>query len=537
MSRIPARVALGGALVATLLVAGPAVTADPGRAAAGPPSDPARAQACAALASLQSPAFRVDASEWVNANTNQPGHCLFRVTLDPRTSGIEGLTYGTGIELRMPLDWNGRMLVQGGGGLNGTLNAAVGNVPGQPSALQRGFAVVSNDGGHRSRGMLDARWALDQQARLDFAYQSVERATREARSLVNRYYGRSPDYTYFMGCSTGGREAMLSAQRLPLLFDGVVAGDAAFNFTRLVMNQAWSLQVITRIAPKDANGKPDLSRTFTDEQLKGLSDAVLKKCDALDGLADGMINDFQACRFDPQEQVCDTARDPRGAQCLTNTQAAALRDVFGGARNSRGESLYGSTPIDTGIASPAWRSMHLGSNGSTPGNGTLGSETLRMYAMTPGNPDFDALKFDFDRDVARLTETAAINDAVGTQHDTFAGKGGRLIVYSGISDQGMYVGPLTSWYDRITPRDAGGPQSWARLFLVPGMLHCSGGQATDRFDMLEAIQKWVEQGQAPEHIIASGNAFPGRTRPLCPYPKVARYQGGNTEDAASFACR
>lgn len=524
-------------MVATLLVAGPGVTADPGRAAAAPPPDPVMAKACADLASQQSPAFRVDTSEWVNANANQPGHCLFRVTVDPRASGIEGLSYGTGIELRLPLDWNGRLLVQGGGGLNGSLNAAVGNVPGHPSALQRGFAVASNDGGHRSRGMLDARWALDQQARLDFAYQSVERTTREAKSLVNRYYGRSPDYTYFMGCSTGGREAMLSAQRLPLLFDGVVAGDPAWNFTRLVMNQAWNLQVVARIAPKGADGKPDYSRAFTDGQLKGVADAVLKKCDALDGLADGMINDYRACRFDPQEQVCDAARDPRGASCLTGAQAAALRDIFGGARNSRGESLYGSTPIDTGIAQPAWRSIHLGSNGGTPGNGTLGGETLRMYAMTPAQPDLDPLEFDFDRDVAHLTETAAINDATGTGHSTFAGKGGRLIVYHGISDQGMYTDPLTAWYDRITPREANGPQSWARLFLVPGMLHCSGGQATDRFDMLDAIQKWVEQGQAPEQVIASGTAFPGRTRPLCPFPKVARYVGGNPEDAASFACR
>jgi feruloyl esterase len=526
MPRIATRLAAAAIVAIALFIAQPGSSADP---------DPG--QRCTSLATLGTASFRVDASEWVKASERMPEHCLFRVTLDPRSSGIEGLAYGVGIELRLPLDWNGRLLVQGGGGLNGSLGTAVGQVAGQPSALQRGFAVVSNDGGHRGRGAVDARFAVDQQARLDFGYQAVERTTREAKSLLNRYYGRAPAYTYFMGCSTGGREAMLAAQRLPLLFDGVVAGDPAFNFTRLVMNQAWSLQVMTRLAPKDAAGKADLSRAFTDVQLQGVAAAVLQRCDALDGLADGIINDYRACRFDPQEQVCDAAKDPRGAACLTSAQAGALRDVFGGARNSRGESLYGNTPIDTGIASPAWRSIMLGANGNPPGNATLGGDTLRMYAMTPPDPQFDTLKFDFDRDVARLTETAAINDAVATLHNAFAGRGGKLIVYHGLSDQGMFTGPLTDWYDRITPRDAGGPQAWARLFLVPGMLHCAGGQATDRFDMLTAIQEWVEKGNAPEQVIASGNAFPGRTRPLCPYPKVARYRSGNPEDATSFACQ
>jgi feruloyl esterase len=500
-------------------------------------AEPAPQQNCNNLAQLRTERFRVDTAEWVRSSAQLPEHCLFRVTLDPRPSGIEDLSYGTGIELRLPLDWNGRLLFQGGGGLNGVLGNATGNVPDQPSALQRGFAVVATDSGHRGRSGIDARFAVDQQARLDFAYQALERTTREARTLLNRYYGRLPDYTYFMGCSTGGREAMQVAQRLPTLFDGVVAGNAAFNFTRLVANQTFSLQTITRIAPRNADGKPDLSRAFTDAQLKGVSDAVLQRCDALDGLADGMINDFRACRFDPEVQVCDATKDARGAACLTRTQAEALRTVFGGAKNSRGESLYGSQPFDTGIAQPAWRSMHLGANGNPPANASLGRDTLTMYAMTPPAPGFDTLQFDWDKDWPRLAEIAAINDAVATLHNTFADRGGKLIIYHGLSDQAMFAGPLIDWYERIMPRDANGPQSWARLFMVPGMLHCAGGQATDRFDMLSAIQAWVEKGQAPDRVVASGRAFPGRTRPLCPYPQVARYVGGNPEDAASFACR
>jgi hypothetical protein len=504
-------------------------------------------KACESLAALSTPTFRVDTSEWVASSrlpagapgvtTEVPSHCLFRVVLEPRPSGIEGVSFGTGIELRMPMDWNGRLLFQGGGGLNGVLTPALGSVAGFQSALARGFTVVSTDGGHRGRSAVDSSFAVDQQAKLDFAYQAVQRTTREAKLLINRYYGRKPDYSYFMGCSTGGREAMLAAQRLPLEFDGVVSGNASFNLTQVAVNQIWSLQAVTRIAPRDATGKPKLSEAFTDAQLKAVSTAVLKQCDGLDGLEDGMINDYKACHFDPASLRC-TAKGGSDAQsCLSIQQVDGLKDIFGGTRNSRGESLYGATPYDTGIAQPAWRQMHLGTGPNPPANASLGRDTLRLFSMTPANPDFDPLRFNFDRDIAAIAETAAINDAVATLHTTFAGHGGKMIVYHGLSDQAMWTGALTQWYERLTPRDNQGPQSWARLFLIPGMTHCGGGQSTDQFDMLAAIQQWVEKGQAPDRVVASGRAFPGKTRPLCPYPKVARFNGGNADDEKSFSCR
>jgi hypothetical protein len=504
-------------------------------------------KACESLAALSTGIVQVEKSEWVAASrlpagpgggtTEVPAHCLFRVTLDARPSGIEGVSFGTGIELRLPSAWNGRLLFQGGGGLNGVLNPALGTVSGFPSALARGFAVVSTDGGHRGRSAVDSSFAVDQQAKLDFAYQAVQRTTREAKSLITRYYGRKPDYSYFMGCSTGGREAMLAAQRLPLEFDGVVSGNASFNLTRVAMNQIWSLQTVTRIAPKDANGKPQLSEAFADAQLIAVSAAVLKQCDGLDGLEDGMINDFKGCRFDPASLKCGAESGAGTQQCLSAAQIEGLKDILGGARNPRGESLYGATPYDTGIALPAWRQMHLGTATSAPANASLGRDTLRLFSMTPSNPDFDPLRFDFDRDMDALAETASINDAVATLHTTFAGGGGKMIIYHGLSDQAMWTGALTQWYEKLTPRDSQGPQSWARLFLVPGMTHCGGGQSTDQFDMLMAIQQWVEQGQAPDRVIASGRAFPGKTRPLCPYPKVARFDGGNADDQKSFSCR
>jgi feruloyl esterase len=340
-----------------------------------------------------------------------------------------------------------------------------------------------------------------------------------------------------MGCSTGGREAMMAAQRLPLEFDGVVAGNPSYNLTRIAVNQVWSLQAVTRIAPRDAAGRPVLHQAFTDVQLQAVAAAVLQQCDALDGLRDGMVNDYQACRFDPRQQVCGAAGAPGKPQCLTAAQAQGLRDIFGGARNSRGESLYGSFPYDTGIATPAWRGMHLGTPTSQPANATLGRDTLREFSVTPPDPALDPGKFDFDRDLVRTAETAAINDAVATLLSTFAGRGGKMIVYHGLSDQAMSTGSLTHWYDGLTPRTSTGPQDWARLFLIPGMTHCGGGQSTDQFDMLTALQTWVEKGQAPDRVVASGRAFPATTRPLCPYPKVARYDTGDIKDERSFSCR
>jgi feruloyl esterase len=162
---------------------------------------------------------------------------------------------------------------------------------------------------------------------------------------------------------------------------------------------------------------------------------------------------------------------------------------------------------------------------------------LREFSITPADTSLDPLRFDFDRDMSRTAETAAINDAVATLLTSFAGRGSKMIVYHGLSDQAMATGALTEWYDKLTPRSAQGPQQWARLFLVPGMLHCAGGEATDQFDMLAAIQEWVEKGRAPDQVLARGRAFPDTVRPLCPYPRVARFVGGDPKDAASFACR
>jgi feruloyl esterase len=384
--------------------------------------------------------------------------------------------------------------------------------------------------------MIDARFALDQQARIDYAYNAVDKTTLLAKLVIARFYGEPPRRSYFIGCSNGGRQALVAAQRLPLQFDGIVAGDPSFRLTRVNLDEAWNEIVAARAAPHDAQGRPILGRLFSESDLKLVGDAVLKKCDGLDGLVDGMINDYRACRFDPAVLTCKGAKS---ASCLTSQQITALKEVMEGPRDSHGHALYSSFPYDAGIGDPAFRRMHFGTSESAQTNSadaTLGFDSLRYYSLTPPDPGFDPMKFDFDSDPVRLEETAKINDADAVYLQSFASHG-KLILYHGLSDQGLSPLDTVAWYERARSHNAQPIADWARLFLVPGMTHCAGGPSTDHFDMLTALDNWVEQGQPPERVVATGTAFPGQSRPLCPYPGVARYVGGDTKSESSFACK
>jgi hypothetical protein len=468
--------------------------------------------------------------------TMLPEHCLFIGTLNPRT-GADGQHLGIGVELRMPVSWNGRFAFEGGGGLDGVLRPSYGSVWGtiRPPALARGYAVASTDGGHRSPSMSDPHFGLDQQARIDYAYNAVGQSTLLAKALLARFYGGPPHRSYFVGCSNGGRQAMMVAERMPLAFDGVVSGDPSYRLTRANIDQAWNEIVLARAAPKDAQGRPIVSRALSEADLRLVANAVVKECDGKDGLVDGIINDYRACHFDPAALTC---KEAKSASCLAPSQVTALKELMAGPHDSHGRALYAPFPYDAGIADPAFYHMHFGTSPTgvlNSADATLGFGSLRYYGMTPPDPAFDPMKFDFDRDPQRLLETAKINDADSTYLESFA-RHGKLILYHGISDQGLSPLDTAAWYDRVQAANGGHAQDWARLFLVPGMTHCNGGPATDEFDMLTAIERWVEEGRAPDRIIARGKTFPGITRPLCPYPAVARYKGGDPKSEKSFAC-
>ncbi|HUN25937.1 MAG TPA: tannase/feruloyl esterase family alpha/beta hydrolase [Steroidobacteraceae bacterium] len=457
-----------------------------------------------------------------------PAYCRFEGVIDAHV-GADGKHYGLTIAVALPDAWNGRFLVQGGGGLNGTLNPPLGaQAAGERPALARGFAVVSTDGGHRGAGF-DASFEQDQQAALDFAFNAVPTVTSIAKRVVAAYYGRPPVHSYFAGCSTGGREGMEAVERYPAMFDGVITGAPAMRTGYSNLALKWAAVAFNQIAPKDpATGKPIPGGAFTATDRELIVHGLLKACDALDGLKDGMIFNVKACRFDPRVLECRGAKTPG---CLSSAQVEALHEAFNGPVTGSGWRIYAPHPYDTGIA------MEPRARFGIPGF---------LFNSTAGPVGGGALpvSMDLERDVAEVVrdpEQQLIDTAEWTNLSTFAAHGGKQLFYHGMSDPWFSAYDTIAYYERLA-RANGGLQKtrgFARLFLVPGMGHCQGGPATlDRFDLLTPLVHWVEQGSSPEAVVATGDDFPGRSRPLCAWPQHAQYRGhGNPNEAASFECR
>ncbi len=436
--------------------------------------------------------------------------------------GRDGRAYGIRFALAMPEKWNGRLLYQGGGGLNGSVQAPVGaTAAGDTPALARGFAVVSSDSGHEG-AVFDASFFSDQQAALDFLNQSIGKVMAVARPLVVAHYGKGAAHSYFVGCSTGGREAMISAQRYPNEFDGIVAGSPAMrtNYSNLAL--AWVTAAFNSAAPRDAQGRYQTAQALSDSDRKLVVAGLLKSCDALDGVQDGMIFDTRGCNFDPQMLQCKAEKTD---SCLTATQVQAIKKAFAGPRTGSGRQVYPGYAYDTGIG---FRGAGI--------PGLLSGGTIPVAAAPSGAAlDVDALAAGAHNAIEMAGDTNA-----WTNLSSFNGHGGKLIFFHGMSDPWFSALDTVDYYQRLGADNGPGTvSSWSRLFLVPGMGHCGGGEATlDRFDMLTAIVEWVEAGQAPAQVVATGRAFPGRSRPLCPYPQHAQYNGsGNSELAENFSCR
>jgi feruloyl esterase len=450
-----------------------------------------------------------------------PAYCRIDGVIDPRT-GVNGRSYGIGFALALPDDWNGRFLFQGGGGLNGSVGMplgaqAAGDVPG----LARGFAVVSTDSGHKGQGF-DSSFFEDQEAGLNFYYLAIGRVATLSKEIIGRYYGKPAAHSYFSGCSTGGREAMIMSQRYPNYFDGIVVGDPAMRTGHSNMTLAYIGSVYDENAPRDASGKPDRSKLFSESDKKLILTSLLNACDAQDGLKDGMIFDNEGCRFDPAVLTC---KGEKNDSCLSAHQVTALKALVEGTKDSRGATIYPGFPLDAGLAD---------------GGGIKG---LLYGPQVPVKLGIDLnQKFDAEREAARLVEdsNSRLGDSTFTNLTTYKQHGGKLIYYHGTSDAWFSPMETFGYYKRMIAQTGGEQEapSWARFFFVPGMGHCAGGSATlDHFDMLKAIMDWVENGVAPESVVATGRAFPGRSRPLCAYPKHAQYKGnGDPQDAKNFSC-
>ena len=448
-----------------------------------------------------------------------PAYCRVEGVIDPRT-GMDGEEYGIHFALAMPDDWNGGFLMQGGAGGNGIVYPPIGiTASGDKPALMRGYAVVSTDTGHTSHhGAFDFNFVKDQQAYLDFAYLANPEVATLAKQIIAQYYGRPAAYSYFVGCSTGGREGMILSQRYPTAFDGIIVGDPAMRtgMSNLAIGE-WIPAAFNQIAPRDAEGKPMIALAITDADRKLFMSALMKQCDGLDGVVDGMISDPMACHFDPEVLAC---KPDQTASCLAPAKVAAIKKAFGGPKTSEGIQVYPGFLYDAGIADTSGIRGIL-----VPGPGIFGPPPT----VTQVDVESEALK-----DVQPLV------DSMSTNLSTFAGHGGKLIFYHGDSDPWFSALDTLNYYRNMAATNGGleAVSRWSQFYLVPGMSHCGGGPSLDQFDLLSAISDWVEKGVAPQSVIATGKAFPGRSRPLCPYPEHAQYKGrGNTDDASNFECR
>jgi len=553
-------------LVFLLLVSATAVIVGGCGGADGPPL-----LACNAIStsSLAISGLKVNSSTSVAAKTdgaaasdNYPAHCLVQGTLNERT-GIDGKPYAIGYEVRLPTAWNGKFFYQGGGGTDGVLPPALGSVLNstQTNALSQGYAVATSDGGHNT-GQSDVSFGLDPQARKDYGYNAVGTLTPAAKQIVARTYGRAPDHSYFMGCSNGGRDAMVAASRFADQFDGLVAADPGFNLPKAAVAEQWDTQQFMSAAspgqlPKDA---------FPSSTMKLLASRILAKCDALDGVVDGMINNRSACQsaFNLATDVPTCTAAPDGS-CMTQAQKTALQKVFDGAKNSANESLYASWPWDAGVAGAGWRFWKLDAGfAPLPFNTVIGAGSMGYVFTTPPDAPNLAdgglgyqLRFNMDTDAPKIFQKTSVFDQSAmdfmtppdaTHLTSLKSRGGKMIVYHGIGDPVFSANDTIAWYNAVNAADSSAP-NYTRLFLVPGMNHCSGGPATDRFNMLPVLESWVERGVAPESVVAAvnpsdpdvvANGWPAsRTRPLCAYPKQAILKPGatNAESAENFVCQ
>ena len=540
------------------------------------------AVACTALTGIPIPDTRITLAQLNAATAELPEHCEVIGAINERVSPVDGQAYAIRFRLRMPTEWNRRFYYQGGGGTDGNLGAA------NAAVIREGYAVVSTDSGHdNATNVSDVagsfQFGFDPQARSDYGYNGPAEVTRKAKLIIERFYGKHPKYSYFVGCSEGGREGLMLSQRYPDYFDGIVAGNPGMDLPKAAVAEAWDSQAFAEAARgTTTSGNPDLASSFTDEELAAVGQAILAACDADDGLEDGMVFNPQACNFDP------ATLGPAGSGVLSQAQVTALEKVFGGARNSRGEPLYAGWYWDPGIAAFGWRQWKIGPlapgfpiPGNSAINVTLGGGALPFIFTTPpnsmtggtalaagttivsanplgipGGTNFgDAfvpwvLSFNMDTDAPKIyarfgpyRESAMDFMGTGsTDYGRFRKSGGKLIVYTGQADPVFSAKYHVDWYDRLVEHNGGldKTQKFARLFLVPGMNHCGGGPSTSQFDAFGALVKWVERNDAPERLIATAptdTPWPGRTRPLCAYPKQARYIGkGSIEDAANFRC-
>jgi feruloyl esterase len=486
----------------------------------------APAKGCAALRTRPSGEVVEMSATAVPGTATEPAHCRVSGTIAPAIA----------FEVSLPEKWNGRFYMIGNGGHAGEALDNPGRVAQRAAALGVGFAFAQTNTGHNASDEPGGSFVQsDPQKAIDYAYRAVHMTATTAKALTADYYGRPADFSYWNSCSNGGRQGLIEAQRFPDDFDGVIANAPWVDQTGFTVGALWNHRALAE-APV-SGGKMSL-----------VAGRVMAKCDAIDGLKDGLIDDPRACNFDPARDVPACSDGADDDQCLTPAQAGALAKIYGGVV-SDGKPYFpgfmpGSEAVTAGLfgggTGSGWMNVIVPAReGGTSADFGLADNTMKYLVSQPPNPTWDYRTFDFDRDLPTLEAWGALANAKDPDLAKFRARGGKIIMTYGWADAILQPLMGVRYYERALEENGPNTRDFFRLFMVPGMAHCAGGVGPDSLDSVTAIVDWVEGGKAPDSMLASKivDGKVTRSRPLCPYPQVARHGGrGSIDDAANFRC-
>ncbi len=483
-------------------------------------------KSCQALGNLKTTDLVQIVAAAIPASDAAPAYCRVTGLLSPEIA----------FEVSLPAKWNGRFYMIGNGGFAGDALDNPGRVTQRNEALQLGFAFAQTNTGHDASKEPGATFVLSNpQKAIDYAYRAVHLTAKTTQAIARNYYGKPISRAYWNSCSNGGRQGLIEAQRFPGDFDGIVANSPWVDQTGFTIGAMWNEKALSAVS-------------LTPAKLTLVADKAMAKCDAIDGLKDGLIDDPRNCNFDPARDVPVCSAGAGGSGCLTAEEAVAIAKVYSGPVSNGRPFFPGYMPgseavvpsLFGGGTGSAWLNVIVTTQPDRkPADFNLAEGTIRYLAPKPPKPDYDYRTFDFDRDIHTLDDWSKLADAKNPDLSKFKKRGGKLLMTYGWADTILQPMMGVNYYEQAVAKNGSDTTQFFRLFMAPGMGHCGGGIGPDRHDSMTAMIDWVERGKAPDSMVARRvvDSRVVRTRPLCPYPQVARYSGrGSVDDAANFQC-
>ena len=486
-----------------------------------PPAGEKRAAptaACGSLVAQTGYEYTVISAIEEKAGEGGPAFCLVMAMVQPEVR----------IEVSLPLEWNRRLILFGNGGYAGDNLDAPGPAGTRNQTIAKGFVVARTNTGHDAQAEPLGSFAVHPQKLYDYAFRSLHVTTETAKRLARAYYGAPPQRSYYYGCSTGGRQGLILAQRFPNDFDGIVAGAPVLDFTGTMVQYAAIHQAQTKAA-------------IPFPKLKLLAGRIYAACDDKDGLKDGLIDDPRKCGFTPARDLprCEASD---GGDCFTDGQIKTLETIYSPVA-ANGVARYPGWPIGAEIAGPngrsGWDRWLVHEQAGETISHAFGETFFRYLAFPKKDPNFTLDQVDLARDIPRLESIHRTLDATNPDLSGFRARNGRMLMWFGWADPALNAQRAVDYYEEVRAKMGPTTADFFRFYTVPGVFHCGGGVGCGSFDPLSAVIRWVEEGKAPERIVTArveqGKTL--RTRPICPYPQVVKYKGsGSIDDAANFSC-